>query len=304
MRRRATRDRFKLTFCRGLTDLRNTATLTREVRAASGVRNADYIFATCGHFTVMDCPAAPTRVVTLSLGRNDVVDSTSAPTEVRVLVVCRVRIFRDLLTEALETKRGICVVGSVAKLPHPLVDYAGVVPDVVLLDATMCLQSSAVRHLTQEEGLCVVVLGIAEVEDEVIACAEAGVAGYVAREGSVRELISAIHSAASGEFSCPPHIAAGIVRRLATLAKHEPAEGSDLLTAREREIIHLVDRGLSNKEIAEHLNIQLPTVKNHIHNLLEKLGVSRREDAAAVLRAEQALHATSRLGRVRNLTDA
>jgi two-component system, NarL family, nitrate/nitrite response regulator NarL len=223
--------------------------------------------------------------------------------EVRVLVVCGVRVFRDLLAAALAANRGIRIVGAVADLTSEVPCSYGSDPDVVLIDAMSWPEASTLRRLSQEEVPRVIVLGIAEVEDEVIACAEAGISGYVAREGSVTELVSAIHSAARGEFSCPPNITAGIIRRLATLASRDAVDKSALLTAREREIIDLVDQGLSNKEIANHLRIQLPTVKNHIHNLLEKLGVGRREDAAAVLRAEQALQAASRLGRINNDDD-
>jgi DNA-binding NarL/FixJ family response regulator len=79
---------------------------------------------------------------------------------------------------------------------------------------------------------------------------------------------------------------AALLRRVATLADgHDGARGAGL-TAREHEIMELVEQGLSNKEIASALRIELPTVKNHVHNILEKLRVTRRGEAAAKLRTD------------------
>jgi DNA-binding NarL/FixJ family response regulator len=106
----------------------------------------------------------------------------------------------------------------------------------------------------------------------------------VAREGSVHDLVDAVERAARGELQCSPQVAGTLIRRLAWRA----AAGATLipspLTARESEIVRLIDEGLSNKEIAVRLGIEVATVKNHVHNLLEKLRVRRRSEAAARLR--------------------
>jgi DNA-binding NarL/FixJ family response regulator len=131
-------------------------------------------------------------------------------------------------------------------------------------------------------------------EESVLAFAEAGIAGYVPREGSVQDLVDAVERAVRGELQCSPQLAGAIIRRLAWRA----AAGSDFprgpLTARETEIVRLIDQGLSNKEIAVRLGIEVATVKNHVHNLLEKLRVRRRAEAAAHIRSRDARLASQR----------
>ena len=133
----------------------------------------------------------------------------------------------------------------------------------------------------------VVALGVRETEDEVVACAEAGVAGYVTREHTLADLIAALDALARGEAPCPPRAAAMLLRRVSALAaERRPApSGVDELTNREREILDLICDGLTNKQIGQLLFIELPTVKNHVHNILEKLQVRGRREAAALARA-------------------
>jgi DNA-binding NarL/FixJ family response regulator len=131
----------------------------------------------------------------------------------------------------------------------------------------------------------VVSLGVAEDDGAVLACAEAGAVGYVPREGSLNDLLAVIESVARGEAVCSPRIAAALLRRVASLAAHRSANQIPAnLTSREREIVRLIDAGLSNKDIARRLCIEVATVKNHVHNVLEKLHLHRRGEAAAHLR--------------------
>jgi len=117
---------------------------------------------------------------------------------------------------------------------------------------------------------------------EVLACAEAGVSGYVPGDASAEELIRAVEAVANGERHLPPSVAAALLRRLAA---HDvgDATATGHLTARERQIVALVVRGMTNKEIASELHIEVATVKNHVHNLLLKLRVTSRFEAAARL---------------------
>ena len=114
---------------------------------------------------------------------------------------------------------------------------------------------------------------------------EAGAAGYLTRDASLRDLFAALSSAVRDEVLCSPRIVASLARRLARLAEqHATRPTPASLTAREAEVVGLLDAGLSNKEIATRLCIELPTVKNHVHHILEKLHVNRRGEAAARLR--------------------
>lgn len=114
---------------------------------------------------------------------------------------------------------------------------------------------------------------------------EAGVSGYVTRDGSYDELLETIRSVANGELICTPRVAGMLLRRV-TKAVWDAGPDFGRLTARERQTVRLIDRGLSNKEIACRLNIELSTVKNHVHHILEKSSTRRRGAAAAHLRRE------------------
>jgi len=122
----------------------------------------------------------------------------------------------------------------------------------------------------------------------VIACAEAGVSGYVTREASLDELTGVVESVARGESPCSPRISALLLRRVAeTAGRRTETDAARRLTRREAEIVGLIDEGLSNKQIAGRLSIELATVKNHVHSILEKLQVERRAEAAARVRSRQ-----------------
>jgi two-component system nitrate/nitrite response regulator NarL len=174
----------------------------------------------------------------------------------------------------------------VAAVPHferalEVLDSAGA--DVVLVDTGMTGGTEAVRELTAAAPeVKLVALAVREVEAEVIAVAEAGASAYVTPDASVEDLASVVNSVERGEVLCSPLMAAGLFRRVAALARDrglDPIE--EKLTARELDVLRLIEEGRSNKEIAAELSIELPTVKNHVHSILEKLHVNRRSEAAA-----------------------
>jgi two-component system nitrate/nitrite response regulator NarL len=204
-----------------------------------------------------------------------------------VLIVSEVRLYREGLAELLAREPTLCVSGIAAHTVEALTRACETDPAVVLLDHAAADSLSFSRALTQlRPEVHVVALGLPDGDEAVLAFAEAGISGYVAREGSVKDVVAAIESAARGELRCTPQLAGTILRRLAWRA----AVGADVtpqsaLTCRETEIVRLIDQGLSNKEIAVRLGIEVATVKNHVHNLLEKLRVHRRAEAAARLRS-------------------
>ena len=119
-------------------------------------------------------------------------------------------------------------------------------------------------------------------------CAEAGVAAFVMGDATAQQLVATMLGCACGEFHCSPRVAAMLVRRVSALAQGVVEDRcDDDLTPRERTIVGLIDDGLSNKEIARRLGIELSTVKNHVHRILEKLHASRRAQAAAHFRRAQ-----------------
>lgn len=161
-------------------------------------------------------------------------------------------------------------------------------PNVVLLNVTTP-DSTTLLHLALDldRDCRVIVFGLsADRESEIVACAEAGVAGLHLRTESFDHLVSLISSAGDGRAQCSPEVSAILLRRVyAFAAQANPDATTDLLTPREIEILELIDQGLTNQQIASRLSLTLHTVKNHVHNLLGKLGVASRAEAVTVFRA-------------------
>lgn len=206
---------------------------------------------------------------------------------IRVLIVAQVRLYRDGLADTLQRRGAFEVAGSVAAAADALDELRGAGADVVLLDMAAVDGPPAVRLIrSAAPDAHIIGLALLEQEPQVLAVAEAGIASYVARDASLDDLVAAVEGAARGEARCSPAITGSLLRRIAALAaERAPASPEASLTSREREVLELVDEGLSNREIARRLVIAPPTVKNHIHNILEKLQVRGRAEAAARVRS-------------------
>lgn len=205
---------------------------------------------------------------------------------VRILVVGDIRLYREGLAALLDRDQRFTVVGS-ASHPDGLVETITTTQaDVLLIDMAMPSALEAVRAICKiSPELKVVALAMPETEKDVCACAEAGVAGFVPRYGSFEDLIGALECLERGELHCSARAAATLLRRVTTLATEQPrTSGATRLTPREVEVLELMDQGLSNKEIASSLGIEVATAKNHVHNILEKMQVHRRGEAVARMR--------------------
>ncbi len=204
---------------------------------------------------------------------------------IRIFVVADIRLYREGLAHMLAREQRFCIVGSAGTQEEVLSGLRAVRAGIVLLDMAMTGSVGVVRAIIEAApGVKVVALAVAETENAILSCAEAGIVGYVARDGSVSDLIATVESVARGEARCSPQIAAALLRRVAALAAERRVEGSAVaLTPRQLEIVRLIGQGLSNKEIARRLCIELSTVKNHVHSALEKLGTHRRAEAARLV---------------------
>lgn len=219
----------------------------------------------------------------------------------RVAIVSDVRLYREALALIVERHERLEVVGVAGDAASglALIETAG--PVIVVLDVGMvgCLAfARAAANLIPD--IDIVGFAVADVDEDICAAAEAGMSAFVPREAGAEELVAAIERVGRRELLVSARTADALRRRLAAVsAQHQAAsEGSDL-TYREREIVGLIGRGMSNKAIAAMLHVEIATVKNHVHNLLEKLHVHRRADAAARLRADDARRALERRGEPR-----
>jgi len=201
----------------------------------------------------------------------------------RVTVASSVRLVRESIDLILSRCIGLEVTESVSLDDVGIANIPRLSPDIVLVDFSHLGVGQLLPQLRQAGGNAkFIAFGLSEVADEVFACAAAGFSGYVPRDCDGKELNQALLDVAQGRMICAPHIASAMFARLSELLKsgHLPSKSSDL-TGRESEILALARSGRSNKEIARCLNISPATVKNHFHNILQKLQVTRRGQAVA-----------------------
>jgi len=209
---------------------------------------------------------------------------------VRVLIIHRNRLFREGLAFVLAQQEAMTVVGSVAEVGGVLGGLEMLCPDVVLLD--LCLPGrEGLGEIRQICGVLpkakILMMGLTELQSDVLACIEAGAKGYLPQEASLEDLLNHIQAVAAGEALCSPTVASLLFSRVAEAGRERDLRqvlGLPSLTRRELEIITLIEGGLSNKEIAVRLRIEVQTVKNHIHNILEKLRVDGRREAVRFAR--------------------
>jgi DNA-binding NarL/FixJ family response regulator len=159
--------------------------------------------------------------------------------------------------------------------------------DIALIDVMQGVNLEEVRMTAcAHPGVALVALGLQEQRQEVIRCGRAGFKGYVALDASVDALCQALDDVMLERLSCSAEISGGLLRALFR-PDHPPAAPAGLdegLTPREGEVLQLIGRGLSNKEIARELALSLGTVKHHVHKVLEKLRVGRRAQAMRQVR--------------------
>jgi two-component system, NarL family, nitrate/nitrite response regulator NarL len=213
----------------------------------------------------------------------------ASPKALPVFIVVGVRLYGEGLLRMLAEEDSLDVLGAGPADDSSLLRIAKVKPWVVLADSGSACSPAYVRKINSASPESrVVAFGVTDDEREVVGCAEAGVVGYIAASVLGAELAESLRTLQAGGFPCPAAIASILLGRAggrapaATLRQEKP---DARLTPRESAVLALVDRGLTNKQIAASLSIELPTVKNHVHNILGKLGVARRGVAAARLRA-------------------
>lgn len=209
-----------------------------------------------------------------------------APTALRVVIHSDVRLHADGLASTLRATPELQVVGVARTWPECGRLFSSCGPDAIVTDMPAHPGANGVRSfLCDHPTARVVAVGVPDAEDSILACAELGLSGYVLRDGTVTELVQVVSGAVREEFLCSPRIAARLARRVSRLTgRREAAVCLQRLTAREREVAALVAEGMTNKQIARCLSIAVSTVKNHVHSVLDKLGLARRGEAALRLR--------------------
>jgi DNA-binding NarL/FixJ family response regulator len=210
---------------------------------------------------------------------------------IRLFLVHEVQLMCNVLTAALEGEEDIIVVGSANSVEEAIEKVDRIDADVILTSTHLPRQGALklTEKITEENpNADVVVLGITEQRDRVLQFIEAGAAGYVLKDDSVDDLLETIRTVYEGKALVSPRIASAMMDRISELAQlfssiERGVTETAGLTSRELDVLTLLGKNMTNQEIADHLVIEVGTVKNHVHSILNKLNVSSRDEAAAYL---------------------
>lgn len=210
---------------------------------------------------------------------------------IRVLLIDRVRLVCDVIGAALEGEEDIRVVGTAIGEQDALEAMENTPCDIALIGTSLPNDGAlnlvnAIRKMDGDTKALIV--GVPDAEPVIMAYLNAGAFGYILRDDPVQELLLNIRAAYNDKALVTPALAARLIARIADLNEKLSELGIDEsdydeLTPREREILTLIGDGLSNQQIADQLIIELGTVKNHVHSILDKLNVNSRKDAALYL---------------------
>lgn len=208
--------------------------------------------------------------------------------EIRILLVDDMPLFRHAIATLIADQPNLSVVGEAENGLHAIEMARTLKPDLVLMDVEMPVMGGveATRRIRDElPNVKVVILTVSEADEPLFDAIRFGAHGYLLKDLRPEQLYELIRAVMRNETVLSPAIAGRLMREFrdagTTRRTVLPEEEGPILTRREIQIMHLVSQGLSNKEIGVRLSITEGTVKNHVHNALEKLQLENRIQAAA-----------------------
>lgn len=210
---------------------------------------------------------------------------------VSVFLLAENRLLREALTRILNKKSNISVAGAASYSADIENVIASIAPEVLLLDPLdWNLSLTLIRHLRDSmPALRIIMIGMEADGELFLRAVREGIAGYLLKDAPAAEVAAAVRSVAGSHAVCPQELCQVLFDYVSRQRAHLPnlvIKQQLGLTRREQQLVELVSRGLTNKEIAVELNLSEQTVKNHIHRVLRKVGVSDRLEAVEMCRTQ------------------
>jgi DNA-binding NarL/FixJ family response regulator len=200
------------------------------------------------------------------------------------------RLVRETLVRLFRKRSDLCVVGQ--GYSTEALDVLDSQCDIVVLDDLQMLLPLGARLASGQEAngtVGVVLIGMEEDEEQFLLAVRSGVSGYLLNDASANDVVLAVRATARGEAVCPPRLCLALFRAMARLAQETPVQvkrrSLPSLTIRQQQLISLVAKGLTNKEIASHLNLSEFTIKNHMHRIMKQVEAESRHEAVQAARA-------------------
>ena len=220
-------------------------------------------------------------------------NSELLPANLNVYLLAENRLLRETLARLLQKRGGVSMVGMSRYTESAAAEVLASHCAILLMDSMAITEHSGLLAELSEKAseIKVVLFGMDEDADLFLRSAYFGVSGYVLKEASTSEIIAAVRAVAQGEAAWPPRLCMDLVRHLSQEYRIKARLGAlagsvkYALTARQLELMRLVERGLTNKEIAVNLNLSEFTVKNHIRRVMKRVEADDRHEAVDAIRA-------------------
>lgn len=209
----------------------------------------------------------------------------------KIFLLAENRLLREALSNLLHKKSGICVVGACSYTDSDIDQISSSGCMILLLDnaTTILAQSDLVAEVLKAmPHLRILLIGMEDDEDSFLRAVRFGIMGYVLKEASALDVVAAVRAVAHGDAVCPAQFSLSLFRYIAKKAQEMPiyrAKRELGLTRRQQQLVTLVAKGWTNKEIASNLNLSEQTVKNHIHRILRQVKAENRYEAVETVRA-------------------
>jgi DNA-binding NarL/FixJ family response regulator len=217
-------------------------------------------------------------------------DITDVAFSIRVFLLIENRLLREALLRLFRKHSDIFVVGQGGQAdlsPRPMLDRQY---DILIIDSAKVkgLVANIAFESIGQTGCKTILIGMESDEEPFIAAVRSGVTGYLLQDASSSDIVAAVRAVSRGEAICPPRLRSTLFRVVAQQAREIPiysASSKPDLTLRQQQLVSLVAKGLTNKEIASHLNLSEFTVRNHIHRILKQVNAGSRSEALETIRA-------------------
>jgi two-component system NarL family response regulator len=208
---------------------------------------------------------------------------------IRTFLLIENRLLREALVRLFCKRADLLVVGQSGHAEASALRLLDSKCDVLVTDS---LQAPCLSAITAENAACssfrIVVIARESNEKLFLAAVRSGVTGYLLQDASASDVVAAVRAVFRGEAVCPPQLCSSLFRFVAQMARDIPVQNAPPkpdLTLRQQQLVTLVAKGLTNKEIASHLNLSEFTVRNHIHRILKQVDAGSRSEAVETIRA-------------------